>query len=90
MQDFMLRTSSEQVMIDALVEAGLITEKVGEDGNPFVAPVSGVAYDPIGAIEGKDGRFHANVRVTFPLTDAQLALLPTFTPLPQVPYRVFA
>jgi hypothetical protein len=37
-----------------------------------------------------DTRWHTNLRVTFNLTAAQVALLPTFTPPPTIPYRVFA
>lgn len=86
----MLRTPTEQGMIDALVEAGLATEKVVQGEGTVLLGVNGVDYDPIGPIDGKDERFHANIRVRFPLTGAQIALLPTFTPLPQIPYRVFA
>lgn len=77
-------------MIDALVSADLLTEHVFPEGGVFPVANRGVSYDPIGAIEGKDDRFHANIRVTIPLTGAQIALLPTFTPLPSIPYRVFA
>jgi hypothetical protein len=34
--------------------------------------------------------YHANLRVTFDLTDEQIGVLPTFDPLPAIPYRVFA
>jgi hypothetical protein len=101
MTDYMLRTDTEAQMDDALEAAGLLVEVDQGGGELVLMPVAGCYVDRIGAIppsydiEGQqikagDPRFHANIRVTFELTDAQLALLPTFTPLPQVPYRVFA
>jgi hypothetical protein len=64
-------------------------------------PVPGCYVDRIGAIppsydiDGNivrpgDNRYHANIRVTFELTEEQVAALPTFTPTPGIPYRVFA
>lgn len=37
-----------------------------------------------------DNRWHTNIRVGFELTEEQIAALPTFEPLPTIPYRVFA
>jgi hypothetical protein len=36
-----------------------------------------------------DNRYHANLRATIELTEAQVDLLPTFDPVPSIPYRVF-
>lgn len=96
MTDFMLRTDTEAQMNDALEAAGLL-----EDGPMGTYPVAGCYIDRIGPIpaqldpEGEvirdgDSRYHLNLRVTIDLTAAQVALLPTFTPTPGVPYRVFA
>ena len=92
----MLRTDTEAQMDDALEAAGLL-----EDGPMGTYPVAGCYVDRIGPIppfydsEGQqikagDPRFHANIRVMFELTDEQVELLPTFTPEPSIPYRVFA
>jgi hypothetical protein len=96
MTDFMLRTDTEAQMDDALEAAGLL-----EDGPMGTYPVAGCYVDRIGPIpaqldpEGEvirpsDTRFHANIRVTFALTPEQIEALPTFTPEPGIPYRVFA
>jgi hypothetical protein len=96
MTDYMLRTDTEAQMDDALEAAGLL-----EDGPMGTYPVAGCYVDRIGTIpptydsEGQqikagDPRFHANIRVTFELTDEQVEWLPTFTPEPSIPYRVFA
>jgi hypothetical protein len=96
MTDFMLRTDTEAQMDDALEAAGLL-----EDGPMGTYPVAGCYVDRIGAIpaqldpEGEvirpsDTRFHVNIRVTFELTPEQIGELPTFTPEPTIPYRVFA
>lgn len=96
MTDFMLRTNTVLQMDDALVAAELL-----EDGPMGTYPVAGCYVDRIGAIpptfdsqgqqiKAGDLRFHANIRVTFELTPAQVAALPTFTPTPGIPYRVFA
>ena len=96
MIDFMLRTDTEAQMDDALEAAGLL-----EDGPMGTYPVAGCYVDRIGAIppsydiEGNivkagDPRYHANIRVTLELTEEQVAALPTFTPTPEIPYRVFA
>lgn len=37
-----------------------------------------------------DNRWHTNIRVNIELTEEQIAALPTFEPLPTIPYRVFA
>ena len=92
MNDYLLRTDTKQQMDAALSRVGLL------DGERLA---EGVFVDYIGAIpavfdiEGEeikpsDTRFHANLRTVFPLTADQVAGLPTFAPLPAVPYRVFA
>jgi hypothetical protein len=96
MTDFMLRTDTEAQMDDALEAAGLL-----EDGPMGTYPVAGCYVDRIGPIppsydiDGNivrqgDNRYHANIRVTFQLTEEQVEALPTFTPTPGIPYRVFA
>jgi hypothetical protein len=101
MTDFMLRTNTEAQMDDALETAGLLVEVDQGDGELVLMPVAGCYVDRIGAIPAQldpegdvirdgDSRYHLNLRVTIDLTAAQVALLPTFTPTPGVPYRVFA
>jgi hypothetical protein len=98
--DYLLRSTTESDLKDALIAAGLAEERTDEDGEVTVLPVAGVTLDRIGGIpavvdeEGiivrpGDNRYHANIRVSFELTKAQEDELPTFTPLPGVPYRVF-
>ena len=100
--DYLLRTTTESDMDDALIAAGLAQEVTDEDGEVMVLAVSGVTIDHIGPIAAQvdpedpavivrpgDSRWHTNVRVTFDLPKAQEDLLPTFAPLPSVPYRVF-
>jgi hypothetical protein len=103
--DYMLRTNTEEEMKQALIAAELIKIKE-IDGEEKIAPVSGVFIDFIGATKKKairnpatkeiivpaveDSRFHANIRVTFELTEEQLAALPQVDPPPAIPYRVFA
>jgi hypothetical protein len=97
----MLRTDTEAQMDDALEAAGLLVEVDQGEGEIALIPVPGCYLDRIGPIpalvdeEGiivkpGDSRYHANIRVTFELTQEQVAALPTFTPTPGVPYRVFA
>jgi hypothetical protein len=101
MTDFMLRTDTEAQMDDALEAAGLLVEVDQGEGEIALMPVPGCYVDRIGPIpaqldpEGEvirpsDTRFHANIRVTFELTPEQIEALPTFTPTPGIPYRVFA
>ena len=98
--DYLLRSTTESDLDDALIAAGLAEERDIGEGEIAVLPVTGVTLDRIGAIpavvdeEGVilrpgDNRYHANLRVSFELTKAQEDELPTFTPLPGVPYRVF-
>jgi len=98
--DYLLRSTTESDLDDALIAAGLAEERTDEDGEVMVLPVAGVTLDRIGAIppvideenvviRAGDPRFHANLRVSFELTKEQEDELPTFTPLPGVPYRVF-
>lgn len=101
MTDFMLRTDTEAQMDDALKAAGLLVEQDVGGGELVLMLVPGCYVDFIGPIpaqldpEGEvirpsDTRFHANIRVTFELTPEQIEALPTFTPTPGIPYRVFA
>lgn len=100
--DYLLRTTTESDMEDALIAAGLAQEVTDPDGEVMVLAVSGVTIDHIGPIPAQvdpedpavivrpgDSRWHTNVRVAFELPKAQEDLLPTFAPLPSVPYRVF-
>jgi hypothetical protein len=102
MTDYMLRTNTEAQMDAALTAAGLLSEQPEKDGSTALVPTAGVNLDRIGPIPPKydadgdpvpgtgDARYHANLRMTVELTEAQIALLPTFDPEPQVPYRVWA
>ena len=97
--DYLLRTTTESDMDDALIAAGLAQEVTDEDGEVTVQPVPGVYLDRIGpipalvdedgvVIKPGDSRYHMNVRIAAGVAyDADE--LPTFTPLPGVPYRVF-
>jgi hypothetical protein len=99
--DYLLRTTTYAAMESALIAANLVTTTTDTQGDPLVLPVSGAYVDHVGPIPDKkdingnvispgDTRWHTNLRVTFNLTAAQVALLPTFTPAPTIPYRVFA
>jgi hypothetical protein len=101
MTDFMLRTDTEAQMDDALEAAGILVEVDQGDGEMVLMPVPHCAVDFIGPIpptldeDGKvtspgDQRYHTNLRVAFELTEEQVDALPTFTPEPGVPYRVWA
>jgi hypothetical protein len=98
--DYLLRTVTESDMEDALIAAGLAQEVTDADGEVTVQPVPGVYLDRIGPIPAQvdpDGiiikpghaEYHVNLRVTIELTEEQVEALPTFDPLPSVPYRVF-
>jgi hypothetical protein len=98
--DYLLRSTTESDLDDALITAGVAQEVTDVDGEVTVQPVTGITLDRIGPIPAQvdeegvivrpgDPRFHANLRVTFPLDKAQEDELPTFTPTPGVPYRVF-
>jgi len=98
--DYLLRSSTESDLDDALIAAGLAEERADEDGEVMVLPVTGVTLDRISAIppvideenvviRPGDNRYHANLRVAEPLSQAQLAELPLVDPLPTVPYRRF-
>lgn len=97
--DYLLRSTTESDLEDALIAAGLAEERTDTDGEVTVEPVAGVTLDRIGPIPAvvEDGiivkpghpEFHANLRVSFELTKEQEDALPTFDPLPSVPYRVF-
>jgi hypothetical protein len=98
--DYMLRSNTESDLDDALIAAGLAEERTNEEGEVTVQAVAGVTLDRIGPIPAQvdkegvivrpgDNRYHANIRVTIELTKEQEELLPTFTPTPGIPYRVF-
>ena len=87
-------------MDDALLAAGVAHEVADLDGEVFVVATEGITLDRIGPIPAQvdedgvivrpgDNRYHANIRATIELTEAQVEALPTFTPTPGVPYRVF-
>ena len=101
MTDFMLRTNTQDQMDDALEAAGILVEQDMGEGELALMPVPGAYLDRIGPIPPQydaDGNivkpghpeYHANLRVTIELTEEQVAALPTFDPLPSIPYRVFA
>lgn len=98
--DYLLRTTTESDMDDALIAAGVAQEVTDEDGEVMVLPVPGVYLDRIGPIPAQvdpdgiiikpgDSQYHANLRVTVELTEEQVEALPTFDPLPTIPYRVW-
>ena len=99
--DYLLRTITEARMNDALEAAGILVEQDMGEGEMALIPVAGAYLDRIGAIPPQydaDGNivmpghseYHANLRVTIELTEEQVEALPTFKPLPSIPYRVFA
>jgi len=101
MTDYLLRTTTESAMLTALKAAGLTQDATGYDGSTIVVPTAGISIDHIGAIpprvddEGNiitpgDPRWHTNIRAMIELTPEQITALPTFTPEPSIPYRVFA
>jgi hypothetical protein len=98
--DYLLRSNTESDLDDALIAAGLAEKRTDVDGKVMVLPVTGITLDRIGPIPAQvdeegiivrpgDPRYHANIRATIELTEAQVEALPTFTPTPGVPYRVF-
>lgn len=99
--DYMLRTSTESEMDDILIAAGLAQEVTDIQGSVIVIPTAGISIDHIGAIPPRvdqdgnpvspgDPRWHTNIRAMIELTEQQITALPTFTPEPSIPYRVFA
>lgn len=103
MKKFMLRTDTEDQMEDVLVSAGICSEVVSAEGEVFFVPKFGAAVDMIGPIPPKfnadremykagDPRFHANVCISFDLTNDQEMELQAVAvdPEPDEPYRVFA
>jgi hypothetical protein len=99
--DYLLRTTVKAQLDAALEAAGLLVEVNVGDGSMMMQTAPGVYLDrigPIPAVYDIDGNmvsrghpeYHANLRVTFDLTDEQIGVLPTFDPLPAIPYRVFA
>lgn len=92
MNDYFLRTDTKQQMDAALSKTGLLVGARFADGVfvDYIGPIPAVFGIEGEEIKASDTRFHANLRAVFALTDAQIAGLPTFAPLPTVPYRVFA
>jgi len=99
--DYLLRTPTESDMDDALIAAGLAQEATDAEGEVTVVPTAGISIDHIGAIPPTvdlngnilspgDTRWHTNIRAMIELTPEQVTALPTFTPEPTIPYRVFA
>ena len=102
--DYMLRTNTKEEMDQALLAASLLVESQNIENQIILYPISNVAIDHIGPIikppvldeQGveitpgtADNRWHTNIRVGIELTEEQIAALPTFNPLPTIPYRVF-
>ena len=99
--DYMLRTTTESEMEDMLIAAGLAQEVTDIEGSVIVIPTAGISIDHIGAIPPRvdqdgnpvspgDPRWHTNIRAMIELTEQQITALPTVTPEPSIPYRVFA
>ena len=99
--DYLLRTTTESEMEDILIAAGLAQEVTDIESNVIVIPTAGISIDHIGAIPPRvdqdgnpvspgDPRWHTNIRAMIELTEQQITALPTFTPEPSIPYRVFA
>ena len=99
--DYMLRTTTESEMEDILIAAGVAQEITDIEGEVIVIPTTGISIDHIGAIPPRvdqdgnpvspgDPRWHTNIRAMIELTEQQITALPTFTPEPSIPYRVFA
>ena len=97
----MLRTTTESDMEDALIAAGVAQEITDIEGEVIVIPTTGISIDHIGPIPPTvdidgvqtspgDNRWHTNIRAMIDLTTEQVESLPTFDPLPAIPYRVFA
>jgi hypothetical protein len=99
--DYLLRTTTEAQMDDALEAAGILVEQDMGTGELALLPIPGAYLDRIGPIPAQydaDGNivkpghpeFHANLRVTIELTEEQISWLPLVDPPPAIPYRVFA
>ena len=99
--DYMLRTTTESEMEDILIAAGVAQEITDIEGEVIVIPTTGISIDHIGAIPPRvdqdgnpvspgDPRWHTNIRAMIELSEQQITALPTFTPEPTIPYRVFA
>ena len=99
--DYMLRITTESEMEDILIAAGVAQKATDHENNVIVVPTAGISIDHIGAIPPKtdidgnilspgDPRWHTNIRAVIELTEEQITALPTFTPEPSIPYRVFA
>ena len=99
--DYLLRSTTESDLDDALIAAGVAQEVTNLDGEVIVQPISGISLDHIGPIPAQvneegiiirpgDPRYHANLRATVELTTGQIQALPTFDPPPSQPMRVWA
>jgi hypothetical protein len=99
--DYLLRTTTESEMEDILIAAGVAQEITDTEGEVMMIPTAGISIDYIGPIPPTfdidgvqtrpgDSRWHTNIRAMIELTPAQITALPTFTPEPSIPYRVFA
>ena len=99
--DYLLRTTTESEMEDILIAAGVAQEATDIEGEVMVIPTQGISIDHIGAIPPRvdqdgnpvspgDLRWHTNIRAMIELSEQQITALPTFTPEPSIPYRVFA
>jgi hypothetical protein len=87
MKDFMLRASSENQCNQAMISSGIAVQETDHEGIASIIAVDGVQIDRIGPC-GADTRYHVNVRIADGVAyDADE--LPTFTPLPVTPYRVW-
>jgi hypothetical protein len=85
--DYLLRTTTEAQMDDALEAAGILVEQNIGEGQLALVPVPGAYLDQIGPC-GADTRYHVNLRITDGVVYDEDEL-PTFAPLPVTPYRVW-
>jgi len=85
--DYLLRTNNESQMDAALEAAGILVEEDTSEGVVALMPVPGAYIDRIGPC-GADARYHVNLRITDGVVYDE-DQLPTFTPLPVTPYRVW-
>ena len=88
MIDLMLRTATKAQMDSALSTAGIVN--VPDIYIDEIGHCPGTFDQDNQPVKPTDTRWHVNVRFVHPPTAALVAVLPTFTPLPVTPYRVFA
>lgn len=100
MHDYYLRSTNQTTMTDSLVEAGLMSMLVHDDGRTerfvvagttvaHIGPLAWLEYASGEVIAKSDPRWHTNLRTEIPLEDAQLAVLPILDPPPSNPVRRF-